>query len=88
MTLLPRSSRPEVRNPLLALPAARRLREAVQGPLQAILADLLLELARDAAERARAAWASHKAPMACYWKIVSVYARHLSRLIRAPLESA
>jgi hypothetical protein len=77
-----RSSRPEVRNPVLALPAARRLAETLQEPARQALEALLLELARDAGDRAKAAWRSHKAPMACYWKIVSVYARHLARALR------
>jgi hypothetical protein len=84
--MIARSSRPEVRNPMLALPATRRLAESLQEPARALLAEVLTELARDAADRARASWRSHKAPMACYWKIVSVYARHLARALRqAPL---
>jgi hypothetical protein len=50
---------PEVRNPVLALPASARL----------------LALPADKC------WKKHKAPMACYWKAVSVYANHLARVL-------
>ena len=36
---------------------------------------------RDAAQRAQKSWRTHKAPMALYWKAVSVYARHIARAI-------
>lgn len=77
-----RSSRPEVRNPVLALPAAKAIQERLDGPARAVLADLLADLAKDASARAKHAWKTHKAPMALYWKVVAVYARHLSRAIR------
>lgn len=76
-----RDVRREVRNPILGLPAARRvhrLSEAQRGQL----ADLLSELAVDAAARAQHCWSRHKAPMAAYWKACSVYARHLARVLR------
>ena len=78
-----RSARCEVRNPLLALPAARAL---IRLPPEArvVIALLLEDLARDARVRAEASWAKHKAPMAAYWKAVSVYARHLARVTRRP----
>ena len=75
-----RSARREVRNPVLALPAARRLVEldpAARAALRAVLLDLKL----DARERAGECWRKHKAPMAAYWKAVSVYAGHLARLL-------
>ena len=42
----------------------------------------LLDLRRDALARANHQWAKHKAPMAYYWKVVGVYAGHLSRSLR------
>ncbi|RWO23302.1 MAG: hypothetical protein EOS11_28675 [Mesorhizobium sp.] len=76
-----RSSSPEVRNPLLALPAMQRLcRRAPEE--RADLADLLRELSIDARGRAEESWRRHKAPMAAYWKAVSVYAGHLARAVR------
>lgn len=76
-----RSRRREVRNPILALPAARRV-YALPDDQRALLSALLEDLARDAGARAQDSWARHKAPMAAYWKACSVYARHLARLLR------
>ena len=76
-----RHARPEVRNPVLALPAAARinnLHPAVRGELRA----LLLDRRRDAQIRAEECWRRHKAPMATYWKVVSVYAGHIARVLR------
>lgn len=42
----------------------------------------LLDLRNDALLRAQAQWRAHKAPMACYWKVVGVYAGHLARALR------
>lgn len=79
-----RSSQPQVRNPVMALPSAQRL-AALDPETRAIVADLLKELAVDARARADKAWRTHKGPMAWYWKAVSVYARHISRYTRKGL---
>ena len=42
----------------------------------------LLDLRKDALYRAEIQWRRHKAPMACYWKAVGVYAGHLARALR------
>ncbi|AXK44024.1 hypothetical protein [Erythrobacter aureus] len=78
-----RSTRREVRNPVLALPAAQRLQEAPQDTRD-LLRNLLLDLKKDAAERASECWRKHKAPMAVYWKAVSVYAGHIARVLKTP----
>ena len=44
--------------------------------------DALLDLREDALHRAELQWRRHKAPMACYWKSVGVYAGHLARTLR------
>ena len=75
-----RSSRAEVRNPVLALPATRLLLE-LEPETRARLAAVLFQLAADARQRAERAWRSHKAPMAVYWKAVGVYAGHLARAL-------
>lgn len=79
--MTPRSSRLDIRNPLLALPASRRLLE-LPAAHRAEIAALLGELALDARARADKCWRSHKAPMAAYWKAVSVYAGHLRRALQ------
>lgn len=77
---LARSARPEVRNPLVALPAAQRI-EALPEESRAALRALLLDLRNDARARAQKCWRTHKAPLALYWKVVSVYCSHLARLL-------
>ncbi|GEO87503.1 MULTISPECIES: hypothetical protein [Alphaproteobacteria] len=76
-----RSSSAEVRNPLLGLPAAQKMR-SLPPEARAVLAELLRELSFDARERAERSWRQNKAPMAVYWKAVAVYAGHLCRIAR------
>lgn len=76
-----RSLRPDVRNPVLRLPAAQRIL-MLPEPQRRLLAELLMDLRRDALERADTCWRRHKAPMAVYWKAVGVYAGHIARAIR------
>lgn len=76
-----RSSRPDVRNPLLTLPAAQSI-ASLPPEAKAALRNLLLDLSRDARQRAEYSWRSSKAPMAAYWKAVSVYARHTAALLK------
>lgn len=78
-----RSTRADVRNPLLQLESARRLGEWLMPSTARMLAMFLRELADDARGRAGECWRKHKAPMALYWKVVAVYARHLSQICRA-----
>lgn len=46
------------------------------------LRDALIDLQMDARKRANHSWKKHKAPMALYWKVVSVYCGHLCRSIK------
>ena len=80
-----RAARAEVRNPLLALPAAQRLK-ALPPEAQAALREILREISTDARGRAELCWRKHKAPMAAYWKAVAVYAGHASRLVRGGVD--
>jgi hypothetical protein len=80
-TLMARSSRADVRNPLMQLPSARQI-AALSPEARAALRNLLLELRADARQRAEKCWRTHKAPMAAYWKAVAVYAGHTARLAR------
>lgn len=43
---------------------------------------MLHDLSLDARGRAEESWRRNKAPMAVYWKAVSVYAGHLRRVVR------
>lgn len=79
-----RSLRPDVRNPLLALPEMQELiRVLHQHPevLRAALA-LMAAIRRKSAETSEKSWRKHKAPMAYYWKVVGVYFGHISRAIK------
>jgi hypothetical protein len=75
-----RSLRPEVRNPILGLPAAAALHR-LHPEVRAALGALLRELSADAAQRAESAWRKHKGPMAAYWRSVAVYSKHISRAL-------
>lgn len=69
-----------VRNPVLSLPAAAGL-SALSDEARVALCALLRGIATDARTKAEHCWKRHKAPMACYWKAVAVYAGHLARAI-------
>lgn len=77
-----RSARREVRNPILGLPAFKRL-EALPPEAREALAEVLGEIALDARARGEKCWRTHKAPMAAYWKACSVYAGHIRRAVRS-----
>jgi hypothetical protein len=76
-----RSNLATVRNPVLALPGFSALRN-LPLPVRQALADAFKDLAADARQRADKCWKSHKAPMAAYWKAVSVYANHIKRAVQ------
>lgn len=75
-----RSARREVRNPILALPSMAEV-NALDASSRAAMRALLLDIQRDARERADKCWRTHKAPMAVYWKAVGVYAGHIARAV-------
>lgn len=75
-----RSNKPDVRNPLVHLPAAVAV-QALPADSKAALKALLKEISNDARARATKAWVTHKAPMAVYWKAVAVYTNHLQRIL-------
>lgn len=69
-----------IHNPLLALPAISEL-QGLPAASRAALRAVMLDLARDASDRAEACWQRHKGPMAAYWKAVAVYAKHTARAL-------
>lgn len=75
-----RSSKAEVRNPLLQLPEVVAMNEL---PPEAKTALKKALKAASNAMRAKGndAWRRHKAPMAAYWKGHAVYARHMALAI-------
>jgi hypothetical protein len=79
--MIARSSKAEVRNPLITLPAFEQL--CMLSPDSKLaLRMLLLDLHGDALTRAEKCWKKSKPPMAAYWKAVAVYAKHTARLLR------
>lgn len=82
-----RENQLEVRNPVLGLAAFKQFAALHPDALHA-LAELLDEIRVDAARRAEHSWRTRKAPMAAYWRAVSVYAGHIRRAIRRLLRSA
>ncbi|TIX70020.1 MAG: hypothetical protein E5V25_10755 [Mesorhizobium sp.] len=76
-----RSLRPEVRNPVLALPSAGELANLPPEARQA-LAAILKDIRASAHVKAQESWRKNKAPMAVYWKAVGAYATHLYRAVR------
>ena len=68
-------------NPVLGLASTARL-AALPDETRRPLIALLYELRTEARARAEVSWRRHKAPMAAYWKAVSVYAGHLARALR------
>jgi hypothetical protein len=76
-----RSSRPDVRNPLLALPASQRFADLSVESREA-LAELLKEFSDQARVVAEQKWRAHKGPQAMYFKWASVMARHARMCLR------
>lgn len=81
--MIERSTRIEVRNPILALPGFRAIQSRLSDEARAALADICKAIQADARLRSDKCWRTHKAPMAVYWKAVSVYAGHIARAVRA-----
>jgi uncharacterized membrane protein len=75
-----RSNRPEVRNPMLAIPEVQVIASLPPVAREALRA-ALLAISNACRERGNEAWRKHKPPMAAYWKANAVNARHLARAI-------
>lgn len=78
---LPRSNRAEVRNPILALPAAKKIADLPPEARDAVC-ELLEEMRIDAFARANNAWKKSKPPLAAYWRATSTYCGHIRKAIR------
>jgi hypothetical protein len=72
-------------NPLLALPAAKKLLLLLSVKERAAIAALFTELRHEANELAEASWKRKKGPMAAYYRAVSTYARHVAHVLRGGL---
>ena len=67
-------------NPLLQLPAGRKLLE-LPAEQRAPLESVLRELRDQANAEAEKSWLKRKGPMAAYWRAVATYARHLAHAL-------
>jgi uncharacterized membrane protein len=86
-SVVARSNKPEVRNPILAYPSAAKA-SSMPPEAREWLILFLEDLRRDARERAAKAWKAHKAAIALYAKVVQVYTGHLIRVLRRAGEGA
>ena len=77
-----RSSLPEVRNPLLAIPEVQAEISTLSPEASASLERILLGLSKNFRAKGDEAWRKHKPPMAAYWKQNAVNARHLALALR------
>lgn len=77
-----RHARRDVRNPILAMTEVMEAITAASPEVRTLLAAILKPLARECARRAQEKWKANKAPMAYYYKVVGVYAKHLARAVR------
>lgn len=75
-----RSAQPEVRNPLVRLPTAQRVRE-LPPEARAALRALMVDLKKECNARAEKAWRQRKRQMAAYWGTNAVYAGHIASLL-------
>lgn len=76
-----RSAKLEVRNPILRLPATRAIIEQMDPESRRLLGTLLRQLADQAAVDADKCWNNGKGMMGAYWRVVSVYAKHIAHAV-------
>jgi hypothetical protein len=55
--------------------------QALSPDARSAMRRVLLDVATDARRRSNECWRRNKAPMAAYWRSVSVYARHTARAL-------
>ena len=79
--MMDRSSRREVRNPILGLHAAKLALVELTPDEKSRIRRVMLAIRDDARLRADQSWRKHKGPMALYWKCVAVYTNHLARVL-------
>jgi hypothetical protein len=75
-----RSNRPDVRNPMVALPEVQAI-ALLPREARVALRTALLAISRTSRAKAEALWLKSKPPMAAYWKAKAVDAQHLARAI-------
>lgn len=81
-TVVPRAARPEVRNPVLALPCAADV-AAMPPEARRWLLQFLQEVRNEARDRAAESLRRHKAPLYLYWKVIQVWSGHMAKVLRS-----
>lgn len=76
------------KNPLMKLPAMRKLMALPPSPEKVLLEQLLREIRAMANDEAERSWRLRKAPMASYYRVVSTYARHIAHALRKSMTNA
>jgi len=76
-----RGSRADVRNQLLAVPEVLALVALLTPEQKLVLGKALRALASRWRVKSDVSWRQNKAPMAFYWRVLSVYARLTSRVL-------
>lgn len=79
----PRSSRPEVRNPLLAIPEVQAEFASLSPEARKALENMLRAMSKVFHKKGDEAWARRKPPLASYYRANGVNARHLALAARA-----
>jgi uncharacterized membrane protein len=78
-----RSSRADVRNPMLKLPEVHEAFDALSPEARDALVKMLRAISQACRESAAHAYRTHKPPMYTYWQGLAVNARHLALAGRA-----
>ncbi|MBB4225994.1 hypothetical protein [Variovorax guangxiensis] len=73
-----RSTRADVRNPMLKIPEVREAFNALPAEAREALVKMLRGVSRACRESAAHAYRTHKPPMYTYWQGLAVNARHLA----------
>ena len=69
------------KNPLLTLPAMQELLALPPSPEKVLIERICREIRAEANRLAETSWRRRKAPMACYWRVLSTYARHMAHAL-------
>ncbi|WP_241213412.1 hypothetical protein [Sphingomonas sp. ABOLE] len=81
MSVIDRSSRPEVRNPVLGLPAAVQALRSLDPQQRAALKVVLMEIRKEALSRERESYRRRKGPMVSYWMAAATYLKHIAHAL-------
>lgn len=76
-----RSSRPEVRNPVLGLPTAVEALQSLDPQQRAALRIVLLAIREEARAKEAESYRKRKGPMVAYWMAAATYLKHTANAL-------